>query len=622
MALSADAEGLLGECQCPRFRQSNICEHVVALGLAMLAATSPEEGPPPPPASEVSPPTPEAARAWMEANQVTHLRHTPLAELEPLLPHGFGVMQRLYLLDGYPISAVLEGSLELPAHWSEKARDTFRRAAWSRARSEAERVRLGLEHERANPVPPPPTDARLQPLVQQLQRVRARVREHAVPRLLPKDERLLCFPEKRPVAHVHEALDGLVRTHVLAEHVHTRCVRMDLLQLLEGDEGLAITCTSCNPRGPALCLHVLTALDLLLAALGDSQRAQENALLAERLFVAPARQFLAAMDKAGLLARTRWESRPGGQITFRLEGLHEGEPCLRPYLHRPLKRGGLSKGTQVALREENEARALLGSPEELEAFELCRLIPRLPHDLVERHRLLVQALKLLAHHPRLFLASRQEVPLRVRSVPLGFAIEEGEGGLRVRPMLGGEPAAAAVVSGLGRGMHMPQPWLHVEEDIPRVTLVSASAEALAVLEAVGEYGGRLPASSRAELLHRLGGVEAAFPVSLPPSLEAREVPPAPGLLVRLRPTGGEALEGVLLVRPLPEAPPLVTGGGGRRQSGACAGASGCGRGATWRPSASRRPLCASGWGCPWRSMAASPWRGRRRRSTSSSGWSP
>jgi hypothetical protein len=370
VAVSADAEGLLGECQCHRFRASNLCEHVVALGLAMLAASSPEEGQPPLPAPGAPPSTPEAARAWLEANHVTHLRHTPLTELESLLPQGFGVIQRLYLLEGLPISAVLEGSLALPAFWSEKAQDTFRRAAWTRAHAEAERVRLGLEHERANPVPPPPTDVRLQPLVRQLQRARARVREQAVPRLLPQNERLLCFPEKRPVAHVHEGREGWRRTQVLAEHVHTRCVRVDLLLLLEGDEGLAITCSSCHPRGPSSCLHALTALDLLLAALGDPQRAEDNALLAERLFVAPARQFLAAMDKAGLLARTRRESTPGGRISFRLEGLHEGEPRLRPYLHRPLKRGGLSKGTQVALREENEARALLGSAEELEAFEL------------------------------------------------------------------------------------------------------------------------------------------------------------------------------------------------------------------------------------------------------------
>ncbi|HEX8438737.1 hypothetical protein, partial [Archangium sp.] len=52
VALSADERGLLGECQCPRFRESNICEHVVALGLAVLAVTSPEEGLSPPPASD------------------------------------------------------------------------------------------------------------------------------------------------------------------------------------------------------------------------------------------------------------------------------------------------------------------------------------------------------------------------------------------------------------------------------------------------------------------------------------------------------------------------------------------------------------------------------------------
>ncbi|HEX8821699.1 MAG TPA: SNF2-related protein, partial [Archangium sp.] len=558
VSVSADERGLLGGCSCHRFRESSICEHVVALGLAVLGSTAPEEDTPPRRSKEAPPGTPEEARAWLEAHQVTHLRRATVSELEPLLPRGFGVTHRLYLLDGYPLTAVLEGSLVLPDTWSQKARDTFRQACWERVRIEAERVRLGLEREGVQPVPLPPTDARLEPLVHLLQQARARVREHAVPRLLPENERLLCFPDKRVVAHLHEARTGLSRTEVLSEQLHGRCARVDLVQLLEGEER-PFGCSVCGPRQPALCIHVLSALDALLAALGDRERATQNTQLAERLFQAPAQHLLAAMDKAGLLARARRASRPVAQVSFRLE-FGEGEPRLRPYLHRTLKRGGLSKGTQVAFREEEEARLLLVSPEEVEAFELCRLVSRL-HEPGDRHRVLVQALKLLAHHPHLVLESRLEVPLRVRTAPLGLGLEEAEDGLRVRPTLGGEPVSSEVVRGLGRGWHLPQPWLLVDPAVPRVTLVSASPEALAVLATVVEHGGRLPAKSRAELLRRLGGVEAVFPVSLPPSLEAREVPPTPGLLVRLRPTGGEALEGAVFVRPLPEAPPLVPGEG-------------------------------------------------------------
>jgi superfamily II DNA or RNA helicase len=559
VSVSADAEGLLGGCSCHRFRESSICEHVVALGLAVLGISSPEQGLPPSPVSKEAPPgTPEEARAWLEAHEVTHLRRAPLSELDALLPRGFGVTHRLYMLDSYPLSAVLEGTIALPDSWSEKARDTFRQAAWERARAEADRVRLGLERERTQPLPPPPTDARLVPLVHLLQQARARVREHAVPRILPENERLLCYPDKRVVAHLHEARYGTAGTYALTEHIHTQCARVDLVRLLEGEEH-PFGCSVCAPRESTLCLHVLTLLDVLLATLGDRERAKQNARLAEQLFLVPARHLLEAMDKAGLLALARRESRPEAQLSFRLE-VGEGEPRLRPYLHRTLKRGGFSKGTQVALREEDEARGLLVSSEELEAFELCRLVGRL-HEAGDRHRLLVRALKLLAHHPRLVLESKLEASLRVRSASLGLALEETEQGLQVRPTLGGEPVSSEVVRGLGWGWRLPQPWLFLEPAVPRVTLVSAAPEALALLASVVEYGGRVPARSRAELLRRLGGVESAFPVSLPASLEAREVPPTPGLLVRLRPTGDESLEGALFVRPLREAPPLVPGEG-------------------------------------------------------------
>ncbi|MCY1081677.1 DEAD/DEAH box helicase [Archangium lansingense] len=563
VSVSANEQGLLGNCPCSSFQAARICEHVVALGLAVLEAITPEEGGTSSAGKEEPlPRTPEEVSAWLEAHHVSHLRSITVSELESLLPRGFSIIRRLYLVEGYSVVSILDGSRPLPDSWSEKEQEVFRRAAWLRARVEAQRVSLGLEQERNRRAPPRPTDARLVPLEQLLQQERARVREHAVPRLLPDNERLLYFPENRPVAHVHESGYGLSRTSTFSEHFHHRCVRVDLPQLLDGEEG-ACSCSICPSRGPARCRHALTALDLLLAALGDSRRAAENARLADRLFVAPARELLAAMDRVGLEFRVRRESSSTtAQVSFHLEGFDDGEPRLRPYLHRSLKRGGLSKGTQVAPRDEAEARAALVSSEEVEAFELCRLVSRM-HDPGDRRRVLVQALKLLEHHPRLVLESKPEVPLRVRSVLLGFAIEEDEEaqeGLRVRPTFGGESVPMRVLQGL-MVSRAPQPWLYVEHEPPRVSLVSASPEALVVLGPVVEYGGRLPASARGELLRRLGGVESAFPLSLSASLEAREVPAEPGLLLRLRPTGGESLEGELLVRPLSEGPPLVPGEG-------------------------------------------------------------
>ncbi len=559
--LLAEEDSLEVECQCSRYHQEGVCEHVVALGLVWLAAmASQEEGARPPSAEVDRPGTPEAVRQWLERHQVSHLRRVPLLELESLLPKGFGATHGLYRIAEEPLTSLLEGTLELPTTYSAKARTLLEQAAWTRAESEARLVRQGIDHERQNPEPPPPTDARLMPLVQALLQVRTRVREHAVPRLLSAVHCELSFTDKPLIAHVHEPVQMYGSRLFLNANLHRQCAQVDLLPLLEGED--AVSCSTCAPAGSARCLHALTALDMLLASLGNSRRVKENAWLAERLFELPGRQLLSALDKASLLARTREETRTPGQVSFRLEGVGEGAPRLRAYLHRPLKRGGLSKGTPVAPRDEAEALASLGAPEEVEALELCRLMVQ-QYDPSARHRMLVHALKLLAHSSRLVLESRLDTPLRVRSETLGFSFEEqeaAEGGLRVRPTVAGTPVPPWVWRGqLLR--EAPQPWLYVEREVPRVSLVSVPPEALAVLGSVVEYGGRLPAPARTEVLQRLGGVESAFPVSLPPSLEAREVPAAPGLLLRLRPTGAESLEGSLLVRPLPEAPPLVPGEG-------------------------------------------------------------
>ncbi|WP_306817880.1 DEAD/DEAH box helicase [Archangium lipolyticum] len=559
--LVAEEDSLEAECQCSRYHQEGVCEHVVALGLVWLAAVESQEDVSRPPSTDVDRPrTPEGVAQWLEAHQVTHLRRVPLLALESLLPKGFGATHGLYWIAEEPLTSLLDGSLELPPNFSAKAQALLVQAAWTRAESEAHIVRQGIEYERQHPEPPPPTDKRLVPLGQALQQVRAKVRAHAVPRLLSSVRCELSFSDKPLVAHVHEPVYLFGSRALLDASMHRRCVQVDLLPLLEGED--AVTCSVCAPVPPALCLHALTALDLLLVSLGDSRRVKENALLAERLFEAPGRQLLSALDKASLLARTRQETRSPLQVSFRLEGLAQGALHLRAYLHRPLKRGGLSKGTPVAPRDEAEALATLVSPEEVEALELCRLITQ-QHDAGSRHRMLVHALKLLAHSSRLVLESRLDVPLRVRSATLGFTfeeMEEGEAGLRVRPSVAGTPVPPWVWRGqLHR--NAPRPWLYVEREVPRVSLVSVPPEALAVLDSVVEYGGRLPAPARAEVLRRLGGVESAFPVSLPPSLEAREVPAEPGLLLRLRPTGAESLEGSLLVRPLPEAPPLVPGEG-------------------------------------------------------------
>ena len=558
--MEVDERGLSAGCSCSRYFQDGFCEHLVALGLAWLKDVAPETlvHRPSGTSSPERPQTPEAVQQWLEAHHVTHLRKLPMSVVEPLLSRGSVAALLLQRIGHISLVSLLDGTLELT--WSPlqgtPAQAALVEVAWAYVESEVGRVRQGFEHERQHPEPPPPTDARLESLSRELHRIRTRVREHAVPRRLPAQDFFLGLVDEPPVIHVHETWYQYGSRHLPQAGGHQQCVQVELLRVLAGEE--AVSCSTCGPVPLACCIHALFALDVLLAALGDSGRAAENARLAESLLVKPGRKLLEALDRASLLARARQESSgTGGQVSFRLEGLAQGTPKLRPYLHKPLKRGGLSRGTAVAARDMGDLRAHLSSLEELEALELC-LLAEQQHGAAERHRLLVQALKLLAHSPRLVLEGRLDAPLRVRSLPLGFSIQETEeagGGLWVHPVVGEERLR-------GGSARAPQPWLFVEPREPRLTLVSASPAALAVLEVVTASGGRLPAAWRTELVERLGAVQTAFPLALPPSLEGREVPAEPGLLLRLRPTGAESLEGEVLVRPLPEAPALVPGEGG------------------------------------------------------------
>jgi superfamily II DNA or RNA helicase len=518
--------------------------------------------------SQVTPPsvdwprTPQALQEWLAAHHLAHVHRVPLAVIEPLLQQPLPGTMGLYALAHLPVTAPLDGSLNV----RRQVRGTtvqalLEAAAWAWLGLEAERVRRGLalEQERAASPRPPPTDARLIPWAQALERARARVRKSAVPRLLPA----------RPAITLHEqpfrlyveepgATDTLGREGVMKVRVV-----VDPLTLLDGQEA-GLTCW-CTPHGAARCIHALSSLDALLDMLADPQEAGRNAQLAQLLFEVPGREILAALDRAVARAHEQDPSAGISRITFRLEGFEARRPWLRPYVHRPLKRGGLSKGIAMSLREREAACSMLTDPREVEALDLCEVLPRLSFS-ADGYTLLLRALRLLAHSPHLFIASRLDVPLQVREAPLGFVFGEEEHGLTVHPAIEGVPFKPQELLPPTFGAER-QPWLLFEQETPRLTLVTVPPGTQQVLTTLREYGSRLPGSVRPALLGTLAALEATYPVSLPESLEARAVPVEPGVLLRLRAAGDEGLEGMLLVRPLREAPPLPLGEGGMEVRG-------------------------------------------------------
>ncbi|WP_164008770.1 DEAD/DEAH box helicase [Pyxidicoccus trucidator] len=554
--ISATGEGDVFDCECAGFFEEFVCEHVVAVGLAWLQQS-------PSRASASEPPTTDAAlRAWLGDHQVSYAGNAPVSELRPYLPESLRQHGTLLHFPDTLVFAVLAQD-DGRAHLGGRNHAALQEAAWAFLREEAERVRLGLEQEQAAAPRPPPTDARLVPLVEALQRERERVRAWVAPRALEATPAV--YLQESPL-RLYVSESGPVKAPFEAMRHAVKGVTLEPQALLEARPGL--TCP-CSWGSEARCVHALTALDAVLDVLSRKSSADFNTQLAEQLFVVPGQRILAALETASLAAQAPAASSPADQLTFRLEGATSRSFILRPYVHRLTKKGTLSKGTQVGWRDRSEVRSLLTLPGEQDALALIDAGSALsssasymPAPSGGNWTLLLQALRALSHSPRLRLAERPDVPLRVREARLGFTFEEQEDGtLRVRPSIDGTPIRAEDLCPPTREPLSPLPWLLVELEVPRITLVTVPPEARALLTTLGEFGSRLPTSARHSLLSSLAGLEARFPLSLPESLEGTEVAPAPGLLVRLRPVGDEALEGVVLARPLPEAPPQPPGEG-------------------------------------------------------------
>ncbi|MDC0710813.1 DEAD/DEAH box helicase [Stigmatella sp. ncwal1] len=560
VALSIDAEGLSCECECAAFWSNGICKHIVALGLAFLGAPASQGSATGEPSPKVERPrTPKAVEAWLEAHQVTHARRESVSVVQPLLPSGFRNSRVLSELAHMPVTAVVDGTLDLSRRVQGGLEQSLLvDAAWKWLDLEARRVRRGLEREREQAFAPRPplTDARLEPWRHVLERERARVREHAVPRSLP-GHFTLTFHERPFRVYVEEPRRTSETSGRQEGFVPKMRVSVDPRALLEGRAGL--WCWCMPNEAEARCVHALSAVEALLAPLSDPEQAAPNARLAELLFVEPGRQLLGAIEKVAAVPSFE-ASEQAHRIAFRLEGLEQREPRLQPYLQRRRKKGGFSSGTLVRWSEAAEVRAALSSPEEVEALELCGVLSRLPR-FAEGYALLLRALRLLAPGAHLFLASRLDTPLLLREAPLGFTFADAEGGFSVQPAIEGSVINAQDLLPPPLGHEGQWPWMLAEPLLPRLTLVSLPAGTQGLLATLREYGTRLPAQARPDLLRHLSRFEMAFPVSLPESLEARAVPPTPGFLLRLEAVQEERLEGKLLVRPLPEAPPWPPGEG-------------------------------------------------------------
>ncbi|WIG94817.1 DEAD/DEAH box helicase [Myxococcus sp. SDU36] len=554
--ISASGEGDVFSCECADFLALSFCKHLVAVGLAWLR--QPDKAP-----VTERPATSAALQAWMEAHQVTHAGGDPLSVLGSHLPEALRRHGALERLSNTSIGTVL-GSVVARGYLNAHHRALLEDAAWGHVCREAERVRQGLEREQDAAPRPPLTDVRLKPLMEALVQERERLRARVPPRVLETPPAILL--RERP-ARLLVSETGALPAHPLLSDAHFQGVIVEPHALLDGGPGVRCRCTRDSGAG---CVHALTALDAVLDSLGEKAAAPRNARLAELLYDVPGQYILERLEAASLATPVEDAPAPESQVSFRLEQGTSLAFTLRAYLHRPTKTGKLSKGTQVGWRDRPAALALLTAPGEREALALVEASASLASSgfsfnpsAEEGHWvLLLQALRALTHSARLHLAERPDVPLQVREAPLGFLFEEQDDGtLRVRPAVEGAAVQVGDLHPPTSAARTSQPWLLLEREVPRVTLLAVAPEAAELLTTLRETGARLPASARGDLLTRLSGLEARVPLTLPSSMEGAEVEPERGLWVRLRPVGEEALEGTVLARPLREGPLLVPGEG-------------------------------------------------------------
>ncbi|RKG82559.1 DEAD/DEAH box helicase [Corallococcus sp. CA049B] len=573
-----DSEELLLGCECGRYWNQGVCAHAIAVGLAWIRASAPHgrkrapRARPTQPASPrlakapSRPATPDAVQAWLVEHHAERARTVPVAVLAPLLPGPF-TRRWLPVLRKATVVDALEGTSKL-GRLNDASKAVLVEAAWHWVRDEAGCVSRGLAREASAKPLPPLTDDRLAPLRDALTRARARIRTQAMPRLLSPSPTVTLQERPLRLLVTEPELAAWTPPGPRASGEDGGHVVLDPRALMEGRPGLSCP---CSPHAAeASCVHALTAVDAALALLVLPQQASRAAKLSEGLFEAPGRELLSTLE-ASLLDRALHAAPSTGDfVTFRLEPEPSRGWRLRPYLHVPAKKGGLSQGRAVTWYDRDKALRTIQEPDERHAWSLLDTEERMGRngmylgagfDAAAPYTLLLQALRSLAHSPRLRLAGAPDAVVRVREAPLGFALEEDAKSLRLRPAVDGRPVAAEALTPPPDGPQAPQPWLLVEPGEPSVTLVSVPPGAVPLLESLARHGAYVSESQREALLGHLSALEAAFPVALPPSLEPRLVEASPGLLARLRAVEDSALEVSLLVRPLPEAPPQPVGEG-------------------------------------------------------------
>jgi len=312
---------------------------------------------------------------------------------------------------------------------------------------------------------------------------------------------------------------------------------------------------ACKARD-GRCTHVLALLDATLDVIADPARADEAEILAHELLRpgwSRALQELALLDAR--VAKPRVAIEVWWQIEEQL-----GSWTLTPTVKKQTKRGGLSAGARMSpARLLDEHRDVLSERDRLVAEHVAAWVPATRSSGTYP----VRAFLALAGHPRVTSDLDPDHPIELVRIPLGFTALAAGDQIRLEPSVDGARFSPRLLGALLEAFAPGEPLLFHDPEHHRCVLIEVSDDARQLWAVLDKHGDAFPPESHAQLLERLGKLEARVPLAVPQQLKGKELAPDARTVVRLRLLPDVTLEAELFVRPGAGAPLFHPGSGPR-----------------------------------------------------------
>ncbi|MBA3456505.1 MAG: SWIM zinc finger family protein, partial [Deltaproteobacteria bacterium] len=550
--VSANRTGLIADCTCPV--QDPICKHAVAVGLSYLAqrelaAPEPQKDGSTP---QLASPRMFATRAEMSAfaaeHRVTFALDLSAEVLWPALALSAGqdvwIRSSLARLSVRDIGS-RDGAFRFVA--SRGLDLELAAAAHALLVESAAIVRTGIaeEAEREEVA----RDPALMPLWSRLVAIRRSVRATAAPRSRAAraagswgfDAGSAAVTWSEPTRIVRSSPD--YGTFALATRM-----------TVNGSGEPRIEC-ACKARD-GHCTHALALLDATLDLVADPARAETAGILARELLRPGWSRALQAM---ALLDAKVAKPRVAIEVWWQIEE-QMGSWTLTPTVKKQTKRGGLTAGARMSsARLLDDHRDALTERDRLVAEHVAAWTP----GSRAAGTYAVRAFLALAGHPRILCDADPDEPIELVRLPLGFTALASGDHIRLEPSVGGARFSPRLLAPLLTAFAPGEPLLCLEPEARRCLLIEVSEDARQLWSVLDKHGDAFPPESHAQLLERLGKLEARLPLDVPQQLKGKELVSEAATVVRLRLLPDVTLEAELFVRPGAGAPLFHPGSGPR-----------------------------------------------------------